>query len=453
MSVAPRRAALAPGAETLVQAARAVAMVVHDGRSADDALAVVADGREDRAAIRAVTLGTLRWWLRLEPAVAALLSRPAAEAPPDLLALLVVAAHQVVYSRGAPEVSVHLAVDATRGLGRERASGFVNAVLRRFVRERELRLAAADAASRAVRTAHPPWLERALAEAWPDRVEAILAAANEHPPMTLRVDPAHGTADDYVRELAAAGRAATTLPWRPGAVVLAQPAPVASLPGFREGHVSIQDAGAQLAAPLLELAPGLRVLDACAAPGGKAAHMLELEPALGALLAVDVDGARLALVAEGLERQGRLARAERLVADLGRPGVLGERRFDRVLVDAPCTATGVIRRHPDVKLLRRAADVARVVQLQRRILAEAYRVLVPGGLLVYSTCSLLPPENEGAIDALLAATPDAHVLPWPGQVPLPPGAAQLRHGVQLLPGAEAGTDGFYYCRLGRRAAP
>jgi 16S rRNA (cytosine967-C5)-methyltransferase len=424
---------------------------VHDGRSADEALAGV-EQREDRAAIRAVTLGTLRWWLRLEPAVAALLSRPIGESPPELAALLVVAAHQVVYSRGAPEVSVHLAVDATRGLGRERASGFVNAVLRRFVRERDARLAAADASSRAARSAHPQWLERALADAWPERVDAILAAANEHPPMTLRVDPAGGTADDYLRELAAGGRAARALGWRPGAVVLAQPTPVATLPGFREGRVSVQDAGAQLAAPLLELAPGQRVLDACAAPGGKTAHILELQPALATLVAADVDAARLALLGEGLARQGRADRARCVVADLGVAGALGEARFDRILVDAPCTATGVIRRHPDIKLLRRPGDVLRMAQLQSRILAEAFRCLAPGGVLVYSTCSLLEAENEGVVAAFLAATAQARRLAWPDGVALPPGAVTLRHGVQLLPGAEAGTDGFYYCRIARPAA-
>ncbi|MFO1425465.1 MAG: 16S rRNA (cytosine(967)-C(5))-methyltransferase RsmB [Steroidobacteraceae bacterium] len=435
---------LAPGAETLAEAARAVSRVAHEGQSADEALAG-AEERSDRSAVRAIALGTLRWYLRLAPAVAALVERPAQELAPLLRALLVTAAHQVEYSRGAPEVSVHLAVDAARGLGLARATGFVNAVLRRFVREREGLLAAGDA-DLAVRTAYPPWLVEELAADWSAQHESVLAAGNRHPPMTLRV--AGGNAADYVRELAAAGRAAHALEWCPGAVVLERPAPVAALPGFAEGRVSVQDAGAQLAAPLLELAPGQRVLDACAAPGGKTGHIAELGAGLAELVAVDVDAQRLALVEATLERLGRRARC--LLRDLTQADALaGEAPFDRILVDAPCSATGVIRRHPDIKLLRRPADVAAFVHTQREILGTAFAALAPGGRLVYATCSLLPAENERLVLDFLARTPGARTLPWPAGVTLPPGAVRLELGVQLLPGAEADTDGFYYACLGR----
>jgi 16S rRNA (cytosine967-C5)-methyltransferase len=225
---------VAPGAATLAAAAQAVAAVRWQGRSADDALAPF-EPQPDRAAVRAIALGTMRWLLRLEPALAPLLARPLAQSPPALAALLVTAAHQVVYSRGAPEVSVHLAVDAARVLGQQRSSGFVNAVLRRFVRERDERLAAVDA-ERAARTAHPLWLEQAIATAWPEDSDAVLAANNAHPPMTLRVDLARTSTADYLRELAAAGRAAQAHDWRPGAVGLAAAVNVSALPGFREGR-------------------------------------------------------------------------------------------------------------------------------------------------------------------------------------------------------------------------
>jgi 16S rRNA (cytosine967-C5)-methyltransferase len=441
------RGRFAPGAETLAEAVRAVARVAHEGYNADDALAA-AEERPDRAAVRAIALGTLRWYLRLAPVVAGLVARPAAELEPLLRVLLVAGAHQIEYSRGAPEVSVHLAVDAARALGLARTTGLVNAVLRRFVREREALLAAVDA-DLAARTAHPPWLVEALVQAWPEDVETILQAANQHPPMALRVDLTRGSVADYLGLLAAAGRPARAPSWRPGAIVLEHAAPVSALPGFREGRVSVQDVGAQFAAPLLDVQPGQRVLDACAAPGGKTGHLLESAPQLGELVAVDVDPRRLALVEDTLKRLGRRARC--VVDDLARPDALRDAgRFDRILVDAPCSSTGVIRRHPDIKLLRRPEDLRALARQQRAILAAAFAALAPGGRLVYATCSLLPEENEAQVLGLLAAEPEATALPWPDSVALPPGARRLEGGVQLLPGAEADTDGFYYACLGRR---
>jgi 16S rRNA (cytosine967-C5)-methyltransferase len=441
------RGRFAPGAETLAEAVRAIARVAHEGQSADDALAA-AEPRPDRAAVRAIALGTLRWYLRLAPVVAGLVARPPAELEPLLRVLLVAGAHQIEYSRGAPEVSVHLSVDAARALGLARTTGLVNAVLRRFVRDREALLAAADQ-ELAVRSANPPWLVEALTQAWPDDVETILQAGNQHPPMMLRVDLTRGSVADYLALLAAAGRPARALPWRPGAIVLEHAAPVSALPGFREGRVSVQDAGAQFAAPLLDLQPGQRVLDACAAPGGKTGHILESAPELAELVAVDVDPRRLDLVQDTLRRLERRARC--VVDDLARPGALQDAgRFDRILVDAPCSSTGVIRRHPDIKLLRRPEDIRALARQQRAILAAAFGALAPGGRLVYATCSLLPQENEAQVLGLLAAEPEAQRLPWPEAVALPPGARRLESGVQLLPGAEADTDGFYYACLGRR---
>ncbi len=438
---------LAPGAATLAAAVRAVSAVAHEGRSADVAL-LEAESRQDRAAVRAIALGTLRWYLRLAPAMASLVARPAADVDPQLRALLITAAHQIEHSRGAPEVSVHLAVDAARALGLQRATGFVNAVLRRFVREHESLLAAVDADT-ASRQAHPEWFVQRVSAAWPDAAEAIFIANNQHPPMTLRVAPFVADArEEYRRELAGTGRAAHSVEWSTEALQLEHAVSVSTLPGFDEGRVSVQDAGAQLAAHLLDLAPGQRVLDACAAPGGKTAHILQLQPNVD-LLAIDVDAERLALVRGTLERTGAEARVS--VRDLSRSDALAdEAAFDRILLDAPCSSTGVIRRHPDIKLLRRAEDIEHLARLQRRLLEHCIAKLSPSGRLVYATCSVLPDENEQVIQAFLDSHPELEALPWSAGVALPQGAIRQRCGVQLLPGSAAGTDGFYYACLGYR---
>jgi 16S rRNA (cytosine967-C5)-methyltransferase len=402
------------------------------------------DSRPDRAAVRAITLGTLRWYLRLAPAVAQVVARPTDDLAPALRALLVTAAHQVEHSRGAPEVSVHLAVDAARALGLGRAAGLVNAVMRRFVREREALFAALDE-DLAVRTAHPAWFVERLQAAWGERAPAILEAFDAHPPMVLRVV---GDRDAYRATLAADGRAAAPVAWAPEALRLERAAPVAALPGFAEGQSSVQDAGAQLAARLLDVEAGQRVLDACAAPGGKTAHLLQRPVPPADLLAIDADPQRLALVAGTLQRIGASARLR--AGDLAAPGVLDdEPPFDRILLDAPCSSTGVIRRHPDIKLLRRPEDIPAFARTQGVLLDRCFAKLAAGGRLVYVTCSVLPEENERVVQAFLERTPAARVLPWPAGVELPPQAVAGACGVQLLPGGEADSDGFYYACLGK----
>lgn len=442
----PRRARHAPGAETLAQAALAVHEVVHQGRSADAALEA-AQARVDKAAVRAIALGTLRWYLRLLPALEPLVSRPFAELSPRLAALLVTAAHQVEYSRGAPEAQVHLAVDASRIAGEGRASGVVNAVLRRFVAQRAELLATVDTDS-AARHAHPRWLVDALTAAWGERAEVMLAANNQHPPMALRLDPAQLGTEDFLRSWRGLGREARAVEWNPEAVVLEHAAAVQILPGFESGAVSVQDCGAQLAALLLDARAGMRVLDACAAPGGKTLHIAQRTPDLGELVAADDDALRLQRVRENLERAGRDARL--LTADLReRPPSLAPASFDRVLVDAPCSATGVIRRHPDIKLLRRPEDAAAFATTQRKILATTFELLRPGGSLIYCTCSVLPAENEAVVAAFLAGEPRAAAAGWTESAPRPPGLLERSVGWQLLPGGGAGTDGFYYACLHR----
>ncbi len=440
----PKRAP-APGASTFAAAVEAVAAVVVAGRSADDALADAAE-RPDRSAVRAIALGTLRWYWRLQPVVAQLIDRPFAELSPPVGPLLVCAAHQVTYARSPTQTSVHLAVEATRVLRVGHASGFVNAVLRKFVAQRDALLEQADA-DLAVRTAHPRWFVERLQAAWPEDAVGILEANNQHPPMTLRVDVSRQSVEQFLTELRASGRQGAALEWLPGAVVLERAQPVTSLPGFAEGRVSVQDAAAQLAAYLLAPEPGQRVLDACAAPGGKTTHIAELGGELAALVAIDSDAQRLSMVETGLARSGR--RATLLVADCRErvPG-LEQESFDRILVDAPCSATGVVRRHPDIKLLRRDADIAPLTATQSAVLRTAFALLKPGGRLVYATCSVLPEENEAVVAAFLAGEPRAQLLPWPNSVPLPPGACERSCGVQLLPGrGAANCDGFYYACL------
>jgi 16S rRNA (cytosine967-C5)-methyltransferase len=448
MNTAParRRDSLAPGAATLAAAAGVVEAVAHRGRSADQVFESI-ETRADRAAVRAIALGSLRWYLRLTPAIEKLLARPSTRMAPALHALLICAAHQIEYSRTAPEVSAHLAVDAARAVGQRRAAGFVNAVLRRFVTERAALFAAVDR-DPAAASAHPGWFVAAVHAAWGDRAAALLAANNVHPPMTLRVDLTRGSVEEYLRELAAAGRVGRALDWAPAAVVLEHPAPVQALPGFSEGRVSVQDSGAQCAARLLAPQPGDRVLDACAAPGGKTGHLLEVQPALADLLAVDVDGARLRQVEDTLARLGRRRRVRLRRLDLLSPEALAnEPQFDRILLDAPCSSTGVIRRHPDIKLLRRRGDLAQFVARQSALLKLLFAHLAPDGLLVYATCSVLPAENEAVVAEFLTSEPRAASEPWPQALPRPPGAIATGHGTQLLPGAEAGTDGFYYALL------
>jgi 16S rRNA (cytosine967-C5)-methyltransferase len=435
----------APGAPALAASAIAVDAVVTGGESADAALGTSTSGiTAERRAVRAISLGTLRWYLRLAPALEPLLERPVGVSG-RVRALLAVGAHQVVYSRNAPEATVHAAVDAARLLGTPRAAGLVNAVLRRFVAERARLLADSDA-SLPARVAHPAWLVERICAAWPAQAESILAANNGRHPMTLRVDLSRTTAAGYVSQLARAEIDAHAIQWIDTAVTLAHPVPVDRLPGFTEGLVSVQDAGAQLAAPLLEVRPGMRVLDLCAAPGGKTGHLLELLGERGDLTAVDIEAVRVALIAENLRRLRRSARL--CVADAREPATFSDGRpYERILIDAPCSATGVIRRHPDVKLLRRDADIPALAAVQRAILRAAATLLAPGGRLVYSTCSLLPEENEQVVTALLAAEPHLLEAPRAGLTGLAPGAIERPVGVQLLPGAEAGTDGFYYACL------
>ncbi len=429
-------------AQVLAGAARGLAAVTGRGRSADAALAEVSGAL--RASIQAVTLGSLRWYPRLERLAGLLLEGRRVGSP--LAALLAASLFQLEYSRNPPEACVSAAVDAARLLGQPRATGLVNALLRRSLRERaglHARLAADPVAS----SAHPAWLLAALQEAWPADWPAIVAADNSAPPLTLRVDRSRISLEHYQMKLQAAGLAAAPVALCPTALLLERAVPAAALPGFAEGLVSVQDAGAQLAAPLLCPQAGQRVLDACAAPGGKTGALLEAVDGQIELTAVDRDAQRLTRLTETLARLRRAAQT--VVADLTRDLSWWDgRRFDRILLDAPCSALGVIRRHPDIKLLRRPADIAVLPVEQTRLLEQCLAMLAPGGRLLYCTCSVLPEENDQVVAAALAATATARALP-PGawEAGLAAQARPCAHGLQLLPGNAALTDGFYYACL------
>lgn len=433
-----------PAARVLSGAARSVAAVA-SGQSAD---AVLGRGQagELGSGVRAVAFGTLRWYPRLAHLAGMLLEGRTLQ--PSVHALLCAALFQLEYSRNPPEASVSSAVDAARLLRQPRAAGLINALLRRFLREREHWLSLLER-DRAAALAHPAWLLAALQADWPQHWAGIVAANNAQAPMGLRVDLSRCSRADLAARLAEQGLRAQPVAGCPAALLLERAVAVTELPGFAEGLVSVQDPGAQLASGLLQPRPGDRVLDACAAPGGKTGALLESVAGALSLTALDVDAMRLERVAENLRRLRR--EAHLVCADLAVAGDWWDGRpFDRILLDAPCSAVGVIRRHPDIKLLRRPGDIASLVTLQAELLQRCLSMLAPGGRLLYSTCSVLRAENDAVIDAVLAQQPRLAVLPPAGlcrELCLPPNAVAAVHGIQLVPGDAAPTDGFYYACL------
>lgn len=393
----------------------------------------------DRALAQDLAFGTARWQPRLSLLAEKLMDKPFKAGDRDLEALLLIGLYQLFHTR----IPAHAAIGETVGcvdkLKKSSAKGLLNAVLRRAQREYDSLLPALEH-DPAARLAHPRWLQKALKARWPEHWEAIARANNLHPPLILRVNRRQGSRDAYLAELAAANIDAVPCAFSADGIRLLQPQDVTALPGFAAGRLSVQDEAAQLAAELLELAPGQRVLDACAAPGGKTCHLLEREPGLAEVVALDADAGRLQRVEQNLARLGLTARTlaadGRAVADWwdGTP-------FQRILLDAPCSATGVIRRHPDIKLTRQASDIAPLVQLQGELLDALWPTLEVGGILIYATCSVLPEENSSNLAAFLARTPGAREL----DISAPWGLAQP-HGRQLLPQPD-GHDGFYYCKL------
>jgi 16S rRNA (cytosine967-C5)-methyltransferase len=394
---------------------------------------------------RSLSFGAVRGFYRHEAILRRVLTQPGKSLEPLVRAILSVALFELEDARTPDYAVVDAAVSTAKAAGR--SAGLINALLRRYLRERDS-LEADIARSPAARYAAPQWLAERIREDWPERWTDILAASDAQAPMWLRVNARHCTADDYVEALRGAGIEAAAEPRVPQAVLLSTPRDVGEVPGFADGVVSVQDLGAQCVAFPLKLEPGQRVLDACAAPGGKTALMAEREPGLERLVAVDIEGRRLTRVRENLERGG--LHAELVHGDAATPaGWWDGVPFDRVLLDAPCSALGVIRRHPDIRMRRSPQELAKMPALQTRLLDAAFGMLARGGRLVYATCTLTRRENGELLRAFLERTADAAAVPvedwdgWPGLGRADP------FGRQILPG-EAGADGFYYAALTKR---
>jgi 16S rRNA (cytosine967-C5)-methyltransferase len=388
---------------------------------------------ESDALVRDLTYGTLRHLGTQRALLRALAPRGVTE--PGLEALLCVGLYQLQHTRAGQHTVVDQAVAAARAMGFERAAAFVNAALRRFLRERDPLLAEARRDPEG-RWSHPAWWIDRLRTEYADEAETILVAGLSHPPMAVRPNLRRTTLAHYRERLAAEGIESVDI--APAALLLPKPVPVRRLPGFQEGLVSVQDAGAQWAARLLAPADGMRVLDACAAPGGKAAHLLETADIR--LTALDADPSRLDDARRNFDRLGLEARC--IAADAERvPDWWDGDPFQRVLLDAPCSASGIVRRHPDARWLRRPGDIGTFAATQRRLLSALWQVLEPGGTLLYVTCSVFRDENAGVVDAFLRGRDDARRLP-PTGLPSADG--------RLLP--DAGHDGFYYALLGKRVA-
>ncbi len=427
-------------------AAYAVARILREGVTLDSALkdALAAADPKLAPSVRSLSYGAVRGYFRHEAILRSVLSAPVKSLDLLVRALLSVALYELEDERTPEYAVVDAAVQTAKATDAARAAGLINAVLRRYLRERES-LDAEIARNPATRHASPVWLADRLRADWPVRWTQLLAAGDAQAPMWLRVNSQRSTADEYLEMLRSAGIGARSEARVPHAVALDSPCDVHDLPGFAEGLVSVQDLGAQCVTFPLGLAAGHRVLDACAAPGGKTALIAEREPRLSKLVAVDIDPQRLARVRENLGR-GNLP-ADLVSGDAGVPSAWWDGvPFDRILLDAPCSALGVIRRHPDIRLRKSPSDIDKLPQVQRRLLASAWTMLRQGGRLVYATCTLTRSENRDLVAAFLRTTPDAHSLPpeeWEGW---PQFGEADEYGRQILPG-EAGADGFYYAAL------
>ncbi len=435
-----------PRTSVRAEAARALAPVLQGQASLNTTLpaALAALPSRDHGLLQALCYGTLRHGPRLQSVLEQLLKRPlpASEAP--VHAALLLGIYQINEMRVPDHAAVTETVQAVRLLGRPRLTGMVNGVLRNFSRDSKtlLNRATQDPAGE---HAHPRWLIESLQQDWPQEYTQILAANNQPGPMTLRINGRRTTREAWLTRAREAGIEATPAQSPDMAVKLASAMDVNALPGFTEGEVSVQDAAAQWAAHLLVVEPGMRVLDACAAPGGKTGHLLERAPDGTEVLALDADAARLARVEDNLQRLG--LPAQLTCGDLAQPqDWWDDRPFDRILLDAPCSGTGVIRRHPDIKYLRRASDIPALAARQAELLAAAWSLLAPGGQLLYATCSIFHAENREIIEAFLAEHSEASSLTLPetlGQACGP--------GRQILPG-EQDMDGFFYALLRRSSA-
>jgi len=426
-------------AQAFAAAARVLSKVLN-GRSLSDALADLKQQGPTpalAAATQDLCYNALRGYGFLDAALDKLLQKPLSDVP--VRGLLLAALAELGSRPQSAHAVVHQAVEGAVLLGQTRAKSLVNAVLRNFQR-RMPALVPEIEATEPGRYRHPQWWIDAVRSAYPDRWESALRNSNLHPPLILRVNRRRLSVTAYLEKLASSGMEARLL--GQDAVLLEKPCRVERLPGFAAGEVSVQDLGAQRAALLLDACDGMRILDACAAPGGKTGHLLEIVSA--DLVAVDAEPRRARRISENLSRLQLAAKV--VVADCREPESFAQGRpFDRILLDAPCSASGVARRHPDIKWLRRRADIAEFARLQAQVLDALWRVLAPGGKLLYATCSVFPEENGAAVREFRLRRPEAEGLPLPKF----PGWDDDTEG-QILPSAF--SDGFYYALL-RKPGP
>ena len=430
-------------------AVQAVVAVIEKDVSLDAALEQVLPkaAAEARSTVRSLSYGAIRGYFRYEALLSRLLSQPVASIGGSPRALLSVAMFELEDARTPEYAAVDAAVTTARALGLPKLTGLINAVLRRYLRERA-KLDPELARNPVVRHGFPDWMAQRIRTDWPIRWTQMLAACDRQAPMWLRINRRRVTDEVYLAQLQAAGIGAELFAGVPHAVVLDAPCDVESLPGFADGLISVQDLGAQCVAFPLALTPGLRVLDACAAPGGKTSLIAEQQPELRALVAIDADASRLERVTDNLLRTGGEARVQ--CADAGLPSAWWDGQpFDRILLDTPCSALGVIRRHPDIRVRRRPFDIEKFAKTQAALLRACWDMLVPGGRLVYASCTLTRRENHDVIAVFAAETAAADIVPpaeWAGW----PGLGESDgFGVQIVPG-EAAADGFYYAALSKK---
>lgn len=397
----------------------------------------------DAGLAKALCYGVLRHYESLSAQLKPLLDKPLRNKDFDVQALLLVGAYQLAAMRMPDYAAIDSVVDASKMLKKPWASGLINAVLRK------LQKADANSSNLQISSEHPLWLFKAIRQAWPQYSEAIFQANNHEPPLCLRVNQRRSSRADYLARLDAAGIKACAGQLADSAIYLIdKPDDITTLPGFTDGDCSVQDEAAQMAAVLLDAKPGMRILDACAAPGGKTGHILEQLDNQASVLALDIDASRLERVQQNLDRLQLTAQLT--AADILSTGQWWDGQpFDRILCDVPCSATGVIRRHPDIKYLRQPDDIAKLAQLQLQILQTLWPLLKPGGILLYATCSIMPEENNDVLAQFCTQQHDCREV-----TAIPPAAVArpaTEHGWQLLPQL-GGHDGFYYARLQKRDA-
>lgn len=401
---------------------------------------------QDRALLQQLCYGTMRELFRLEAIAAKLLQKPFESRDYELQALLLIGLWQLRSSRIPPHAALNETVAATAALNHDWARKLFNAVLRRYQRESEQLEAVLDENPQ-FRWNHPQWMITKLEHNWPDHWQAILAANDQQAPMTLRVNKRQLTLNSAQEKLQEAGIASASGQFSDTALVLEHAVDVSRIPGFAAGDFSVQDEAAQLAAGLVAAEPGLRILDACAAPGGKLCHLLEATPDLAEVVAIELEPARSQRIRDNLMRLGLELECKLLTADASSLDWWDGQLFDRILIDAPCSGTGVIRRHPDIKLLRQGEDINTLAQVQLGILTNLWQTLSPGGRLVYATCSIFSQENERIIERFLRQHSDARHIPvdadWGEARPF---------GRQLFP-QPGGHDGFYYAVLSKAEEP